>query len=106
MIIWKGYGILVLVITFVIGWPTSYIFGKLGYKEDTGAAIGAIIAGVAIWFVGKKLNAPDNNKVILDKLTGQQIPYKQTHSMFYIPMQYWAFIISGIGLIGLITMLK
>jgi hypothetical protein len=76
MIIWKGYGFLVLVIAVAIGAVVSLIFGSIGSTEDTGAAVGAIISGVVIWFLSNKLNSNDKNK-----------------------LQYWAFIIAGIGII-------
>lgn len=105
MIIWKGYGFLVLVIALAIGATVSLIFGKIGSTEDTGAAFGAIISAVVIWFVGNKLNAPSKDRVMIDKKTGQEVIFKADNSLFFIKMQYWAFIVGGIGLTMLVDIL-
>lgn len=105
MIIWKGYGFLVLVLAIAIGAIVSLIFGNIGSTQDMGAAVGAIISGVAIWFLGNKLNSPDKNKVMIDKKTGQEVTIAPNHSLFFIKMQYWAFIVAGIGLVMLCDIL-
>ena len=104
MIIWKGYGFLVLVIAVVIGAIVSLLFGKIGSTEDMGA-IGAIISAGVIWFVGNKLNDPTKDRTMIDKQTGQEVVLKPNHSLFFIKMQYWAFIVGGIGIIMLVDIL-
>jgi len=105
MIFWKGYGFLVLVIALVIGATVSFIFGKIGSTEDIGAAIGAIISAFVIWIAGNKLNSPTKDKIMIDKQTAKEVIFKADNSLFFIKMQYWAFIVGGIGLIMLIDIL-
>ena len=105
MIFWKGYGILVLVIAVAIGATVSFIFSKIGSTEDMGAAIGAIISGIVIWFVGNKFNASEKSRTMIDKQTGREFIIKPDHTLFFIKMQYWAFIVSGFGIIMLIDVL-
>jgi hypothetical protein len=105
MIIWKGYGFLVLVIAVAIGAIVSLIFGRVGLTEDMGAAIGAIISAGVIWVVGNKLNSLAKSRTMIDKQTGQEIIFKPDNSLFFIKMQYWAFIIGGIGIIMLVDVL-
>ena len=104
MIIWKGYGFLVLVIALVIGATVSFIFGKIGSTEDLGAAIGAIISAVVIWIVGNKLNTPAKDRIMIDKQSGKVI-VKAENSLFFIKMQYWSFIVGAIGIIMLVDIL-
>jgi hypothetical protein len=99
MIIWKGYGFLVLVIAVVLGAAVSMLFKQFGLSEDLGAGIGALIAAVAIWFTGAKLNSPAKNRTVVDKRTGQEIVLQPGHSLFFIKVQYWAFIVGAIGLL-------
>src|SRR6478752_1735570 len=99
MIIWKGFGILALIIAVAIGAFVSFIFGKMGSSEDLGAAVGALISAGIIWVVGNKLNAPEKSRVFVDKQSGREIVVKPNHSLFFIRMQYWAFIVGGIGII-------
>ena len=105
MIFWKGYGILAIVITVAIGALSSFIFSKIGSTEDMGAAIGAVISAVVIWVVGTRLNAASKEKVMIDKQTGKEVILKSGHSLFFIKLQYWSFIIGGIGIIMLIDVL-
>ena len=105
MIIWKGYGYLVLVIALVIGATLSLIFGKMGSTEDLGAAIGAIISAVVIWIVGNKLNTPAKDRVMIDKQSGKEVVIKAVNSLFFIKMQYWSFIVGGIGIVMLVDIL-
>ncbi len=105
MVIWKGYGFLTLVIAIAIGAIVSLIFGKIGSTEDLGAAVGALISAVIIWFVGNKLNSPEKKRIMVDKKTGEEVIIEPEHSMFFIKMQYWAFIVGGLGLIMLIDVI-
>jgi len=105
MIIWKGYGFLVVIIILAIGATISFFFSKIGSTEDIGAAVGAIISGIVIWFVGNKLNSPTKNRSMIDKQTGREVILTPNHSLFFIKMQYWAFIVGGFGIIMLIDVL-
>lgn len=106
MIIWKGYGFLVLVIAVAISAIVSVIFGKMGSTENMGAAIGALIAAGVIWFMGNKLNSPAKSRTMVDKQTGQEVVFAPSHSLFFIKMQYWAFIVGAIGVLMLVSALN
>lgn len=95
MIIWRGWGILVLLIAALFQWLGYAISSGLGNGSLEGDTqiIGYLLflpAAVVIWFLGKYLNKP---KTYIDKATGQQV-YSNggRHSLFFIPMEYWAFI--------------
>jgi len=105
MIFWKGYGFLALVIAVAIGAITAFTFSKLGSTEDLGAAVGAIISGVVIWIVGSRLNSITKERTVVDKKTGNEIILKPNNSLLFIKMQYWGFIVGGIGLIMLADVL-
>jgi hypothetical protein len=105
MIFWKGHGYLALVIAVAIGAVTAFIFSKIGSTEDLGAAVGAIVSGVVIWVVGSRLNSATRERTMIDKKTGKEVILKQNNSLLFIKMQYWAFIVGGIGLIMLVDVL-
>ncbi len=42
---------------------------------------------------------------MVDKQTGQEVMIRPNHSLFFIKMQYWAFIIGGLGLILMLDIL-
>jgi len=70
IVIWKGWGLLVLVIALVVSLATMMLLATLGVAHGFGPALGAILSAVAIWVVGNKLNSPLKNRVLVDQNTG------------------------------------
>lgn len=93
MIIWKGLGILAIVVPVGIVIIIQLILGDSTLYTSTGYIIG----GVLNWILGKRLNT-DNERIITDPKTGQQAIQKIEHSMFWIKVELWApiFILLGI----------
>jgi hypothetical protein len=50
-------------------------------------------------------NQPLKATVMIDKQTGREVKIKPNHSLFFIKMQYSAFIIAGIGIVMLCDIL-
>jgi hypothetical protein len=104
--IWRGYGFLVPIITiFTVGLISVVFTSIFKTTQPYGVCIGAFAAAVAIWFTGSKFNSPTKNRVMIDKATGQEFLVRPNHSLFFIKMQYWAFIIAAIGLFFLIALI-
>ena len=84
MIIWRGWGILVVLIAavgYVVG---GYIGYKIiGQKDGVvfGIAAGFAMAAVANWFAGRSLNRP---------LQAHDVDVLKRHSFFFIPMEWWS----------------
>ena len=94
MIIWTGWGILVFVIglgALVIAQAVANAaLGPQYYEHNAWPKIvAAIVAAVAIWLVGVRLNGAPG-RVVVDKQTGREITLRRRHTFFFIPMQYWA----------------
>jgi hypothetical protein len=104
IMIWKGWGLLVLVIAALIVVLTTIVFDKIGLPVAFGSALGMIISAFAIWQAGNKLNSPLKNRVLIDKQTGAEVILKPDHSLFFIKMQYWAFVAGAIGLFLLVNL--
>jgi hypothetical protein len=51
------------------------------------------------------LNNPKKYIYMIDQRTGREIIFSTKHSMFAIKMQYWAFIIGGLGIITCLKIL-
>lgn len=99
MIIWRGLGFLV----FIILVPLVFLFGWLlevmvdwSQPEDISLIIGLVVAGIIVWFLGKKLNG-NPEKVLVDQETGTAYKMGTRHSLFFIPMQFWGPILIAIG---------
>jgi hypothetical protein len=100
MIIWQGRGgltalFIILSMAGVIGlinltawhgpdWITYFAMAL------PAAAANAILAA----------KTPSEERVVLDKQTGQEIVLRQRHTLFWIPIKYWTFIILAYPVIG------
>ncbi len=93
MIIWKGLGILVFIITLVVAVIMQLVLGTEYYQTESwpiplAIALSAIIVGL----LGLNLNNKPG-RILLDAKTNEQIEVKKIHSLFWIPMQYWGIIL-------------
>jgi|SRR5882762_6063339 len=110
MIIWKGWGILVVVIVVVcmvvIQGGIGLISGDPNFDKlhhwPFGLAL--LVSAIPIYFTGLKLNSSPG-RVLLDPRTGREVVFRRQHSLFFIPFQYWAFIVGAIGLVVLVSKL-
>jgi hypothetical protein len=104
MIIYSGAGLLVPVFAFMGFWFLRdfldyTLFHRQGYYAAHGWAhfLSALIAGAACYALGTFLSRP-TDKVIVDKKTGEETPFRNYHTFFFIPMQWCAFIFVAIGI--------
>ena len=105
IIIWKGYGFLVpFIIVSVVGAISVLSWLLFPTTVFLGPCIGSFLAAAAVWYIGKKFNSPLKNRVMIDKQSGQEFILKPDHSLFFIKMQYWAFVMAPIGLFLFIAM--
>jgi hypothetical protein len=100
VVIWQGRGgitalIIVLSITLVMAianvmgwhgpdWPTYFAMGGLA------AAGNAVLVAIT----------PSNKRTVIDKATGQEFEISAKHTLFWIPIKYWTFIILAYPVIG------
>ena len=85
MIIWSGQGRLAGIV-FLAAVGIMYLFG-LG--DDKAFLFGSLLAAPFIWIIGRNLNKPEEH---VDRKIRQTVIYRNLHSMFGVPMQYWAII--------------
>ena len=87
MIIWRGWGILALVIWIaclaVTQLVTDGVMRQKGYYSANAWPIilGSLIAAVAIWFLGRAMNEAPRSR--------SRRMYGASHSVFWVPMEYW-----------------
>ncbi|KHG33023.1 hypothetical protein [Sulfurospirillum sp. MES] len=96
MIIWKGWGILAIVIAIVCSVAMQLlcdaVFGAGYYRSSRWAMpLALLLASGIIFFVGQKLNNKPG-KVVIDKETNEEYILKSTHSLFWIPLRYWGIV--------------
>lgn len=105
MIIWKGYGFLVFIVTLICIILFGTIFNKAGVNDDYGAGVGLIVAGIISWVLGKKFNNPEKSQVFIEKGTGREVIHRPGHSLFFIKMEYWGIILPILGMVVLVYQL-
>jgi len=106
LIIWKGWGILVVLIVFVafvVSMLLDNALEPLGLQgrlaEGISLAVSAVLAAVAIWFVAMALASGPTRRLV-DPASGEQFVIRRdAGSLFFIPTRFWAFIVLGLGLL-------
>ncbi|MUT67738.1 hypothetical protein [Paenibacillus sp. NEAU-GSW1] len=104
MIVWKGFGILNVLIVGLMFVVFHLIMSSIGLENESGTnsfGIAFLVSALPIWFLGKKLNS-GSNRVLVDPQTGIQYRMGTQHSLFFVPMQYWGPIA---GVLGILTLL-
>ena len=109
MLIWSGWGLLVLIITgvnaFLIEGITETISKNDTFYQDHSwtFTVVLIISAIMCWFLGRKLNNK-STKVLIDPETGEQYIEKGgRHRLFWIRMENWAPILVVAGVLNLFT---
>lgn len=98
MVIWSGFGFLVLIIAAIVFIATQYIIdatmGPGSYQSVIWSIpLAGIIAGAAIYAIGNMFNSKPG-KVLIDPETNQPVELKRNHTLFWIPMQFWGLIVA------------
>lgn len=90
MIIWSGYGIFVPILMVVVFLITNLLGEAAGAAGTITGPTGLVLAAVACWFVGKRLNNPTKDRVLLDETSGESVVVRRRHTLFWIEVQWWA----------------
>jgi len=101
MVVWKGWGILALIIPLLISLTVGSIidaqYGEDFYKNSSWAMpLVLVLSSIVVFVVGYKINNKPG-KIVIDPENNEQIELKTTHTMFWIPLQYWGIIILAIS---------
>jgi hypothetical protein len=102
MIIWKGFGILAIIIPVFISWIISLLVDIVlgeGYSHSHIyiISVSILISAVVVWYVGKKLNTQPG-EILINPEDGETVEIKKCHTFFWIPLQWTAFIIGAMGI--------
>lgn len=89
MIIWKGWGILVIIVGIAGMALGGALAGALGLPCPV--AFGAIVAALANWGLCKLLYRKPP-RVLVDPTSGNQVLLRPSHSLFFIPAYAWTWI--------------
>ena len=103
MLIWSGYGILVAPIVIACILLSAMLTGQFSSTPDYfklhGWPMGAgvITSAVVCWFLGRRLHA-SGSQTLIDPKIGNPVVLRRSHTLFFIPMQWWAVLLLPIGI--------
>lgn len=107
MIIWTGWGILVLLFfglsTVFGGFLGGMLFPQDKVLKSLTMSLAIISASFLLWKIGRSLNSEKKNRVLLDKNTNKEIILKPSHKLFFIKMEYWAILMGIIGVLSIFS---
>ncbi len=91
MLIWRGWGWLVAIGTFLLALLAQVVVEGLGgeYTEsDYLPPTVVLIAGIGNFVLGRRLNG-EPARVLVDENTGERVELKRRHDFFFLRMEWW-----------------
>lgn len=111
MIVWSGWGLLVIVFALLglfAGSVSAHAIVAaaplpVGTMAKLGMIIGAALSAAMIFFFARwRENQPA--RVFIDQATGQHIEVRQSAgSLFFIPMRFWTWIVLALSALMVIS---
>jgi hypothetical protein len=107
MIIWSGWGFLVIVIAFGVSLAIEVVSEALAgddrfYQTHSWPmALALVLSGLIVWGLGKYLYAR-GARVVIDKASGQELTIGGKHTFFFIPMHYWGPVLIALSVLPFI----
>ncbi len=103
-LIWRGWGLLAVVVPAVLCGLSIFIVSAIAAAakmnqagQNLAAGIAIFIAGLIsaylVWIWGRRLNSQPG-RTLIDPADGSSVVIRRSHSLFWIPMQWWAPIIA------------
>jgi len=107
MFVWRGWGIAVVLITFLCSLAAELITRGLagrGYWETHSypLATALLAAGAVIWWADARLYSRQRKRTLVDEKTGERIDFAARHEFFFVRMRWWSLVCAGAGLAVLI----
>ena len=103
MLIWRGYGIMVVVFA-VVGLVAGKVFNENVWgapvpvdKRQWGELFGMILAAALVYVFHLLTQRPSDRRIVIDKRTGKEEILEKKHDLFFIPIKYWSVILIGLG---------
>ncbi len=105
-IVWTGYGYLVAVFTFsfslLANLITNSVTGSSAYWDSHKWPVGAslLLSALVCLFVGSSFRGR-NSRALTDEETGERVVLRESHTLFFIPIVWWALIVAFCGALAI-----
>ncbi|HWA01721.1 MAG TPA: hypothetical protein VG841_15540 [Caulobacterales bacterium] len=112
MIVWSGWGIVVVLIALVgavVGVSAAGVLSDsahlaYGPSQSIGVGVGGILASVGIFLFARAVSSGEP-RIFIDEATGQRIEVrKSAGSLFFIPTRFWAYIVLALTALVALSM--
>jgi uncharacterized membrane protein len=97
MIVWRGRGILIVLVLVACMFLGVLIFPK--DRADYAFIFTGFVTAIFSWFAGAAWNAKRKKRVFTNDKTGEKIIIRNSHDLFWIPMQHWGTIFAILSII-------
>jgi hypothetical protein len=106
MIIWRKWGILVVIIALACFAGSNLamraIFQEEGYYQEHGwpKAVAALVAALILWPLGRYMNRSEERNLV-DPETGEAVKFATGggNDFFFIPIEFWGAILAVVGVV-------
>lgn len=101
MLVWQGWGITaalfpILSVLLMELFVDSPLGANLHDPKSWSLCLGFSLSAIPIYILGNKLNNMPG-RMLVDQETNEVVELKAKHTFFWVPLQYWSFVIVGIG---------
>lgn len=107
MLIWQGLGAYAFVVPFAVWFALQIlahnVVGPTG-PELYGQLLGGValsISAALVWLLARRFDSRPGWEVI-DKATGAEVTIRDKHTLFFLPMRFWAIVYAIAGVILLV----
>lgn len=103
MIVWQGAGLAGVLIPLVFSFLGNYgldkAFGHGYYSSHAWAPASMLLAAaLVVWLFGKHLESIPGRE-LMDLKTQQKVVLKEKHTIFWMPLHYFAVAIAGFAIV-------
>lgn len=99
MVIWSGWGFITAIL-FVVG----IFVGITVIGDEYGAVVGLVLMAIINFLIGRALNNPTKDRIVVDQDSGERIALKKRSTLFFIPMQWWSVVMIVFAVIDLFNL--
>jgi hypothetical protein len=109
IVIWSGWGILVVPIVLgtavAVGALVQWLLQAIGRPDLAFLAfsIGLFAAAAVNWVVGRRMNSRPPRELV-DSATGERVLLHRLHKLFWIRMEYWSVLVALAALVPLLAL--